>query len=178
MANSIKYTGRVVVRKGETIPLIRTDGGLYILGPIVVAEDHQKKKGALRKDPRMKEVVEHERNEMKSDDDYITYATSWHRVEILGDQAEALAQDEEFGHGALIDVEASYTEDAKPWVDKGGTTRASRPESIGDKFGSIKVRFAPREPQAIWDGVSDLPSKRPGSSGGGGHREYSENEGF
>lgn len=177
MANSINYTGRVVVRKGESIPLIRTDGGLYILGPVVVAEDHQMKKGRARKNPRLNDVVNNERNEMKSDDDYITYATSWHRVEILGDQAEALAQDEEFGAGALIDVEASYTEDDTPWVDRGGVTRTSRPESIGDKFGSIKVRFAPREPQAIWDGISDLPSRRAGS-GGGAQREYAEDEGF
>ena len=61
---------------------------------------------------------------MKSDDDYITVATSWHRVTVIGDQAEALAQDEEFGAGALIDVEASYTEDDTPWVDRGAVVSA------------------------------------------------------
>lgn len=177
MANKIGYTGRIIVRAGETIPFERTSTGLYILGPFVVAEDHQQKVSRVRKQPKLAHILEEEHNFGKADDDYITVATSWHRVKVIGDKAAVLAQDAKFNKGALIDVEASYEEDTTPWVDREGITRTSRPESIGDKMGSVNIRFGPFEEAApLWDGISDVPE--PQRRGGGQAREYRDDEGF
>lgn len=179
MANKIEYVGRVTVRKGETIPFARTSSGMYILGPVVVAEDHQKKVSAVRRDPRLASILGEERNEGKGDEDYITVATSWHRVKVFGDKAAELAQDEDFGKGALIEVEASYEEDPVPWVTRDAVTRTSRPETIGDRVGGIKIKFGPFEENktgAIWDGISDVPE--PARGGGGRAREIRDDEGF
>lgn len=180
MANNlITYRGRVVVRKGESIDFARTSGGLYILGPFWVVEDHQQKVGRVRKQPKLSHLLELEENFGKGDDDYITVASSWHKITVMGDKAEALAQNGDFGKSALIEVEASYEEDPVPWVDRQNVTRAGRPESIGDKVGSIKIKFPPFDDQKtgpIWDGISDVPEPRRG--GGGAAREVREDEGF
>lgn len=180
--NLISYTGRVVQRLKdgvrEPIPFAVTENGLYILGPITLAEDHQMKKARVRKDPKLAHLLEDEFNKKKGDDDYITVSTSWHRIMVFGEKAEQYAQDAELvAHGALIDVEASYTEDATPWKMRDGTERIGRPEQIGDKVGSMVTRFAPREArEPVWDGISPVPA--PQRSGGGQDREVRENEGF
>lgn len=182
----ISYTGTVVQRlkdgsetEREPIPFSVTDQGLYILGPITIAERHDMKKSRVRKDTKLAHLLETEYARKAGDDDYIQVSKSWHRVTVFGDKAEAYAQDATLiAHGALVDVEeATYTEDAAPWVMRDGTERVGRPEQIGDKAGSIVSRFAPKEArEPVWDGISDVPAPR--GRGGGRDAEVSSDEGF
>lgn len=181
----INYTGRVVQRlaaDGQTREPIKfgvSANGMHVLGPITIVEDHQQKKSRVRKDPKLSHILEDEYNRKKGDDDYITVSKSWHRVTVFGDKAEEYAQDPELvAHGALIDVEATYTEE-NPWKTRDGVERAGRPEQIGDKVGSLVSRFAPREArEPVWDGVSPVPSLKGQGGGGGSDREVSQDEGF
>lgn len=173
--NSIGYEGRIVVTKNAPLKFTRTKAGMFIL-EMTLAENHSMKKGRAKKDPALKRFVEDDRNKSKGDDDWIDTTTSWHRLTVFGDKAEAYATDEDFNNGALVIVEnASYTEEGE-WETKDGVKRAGRPETIGDQKGSLEIKFAPKEAQpAIWDGESPVPE--PGGSGGAA-KEYGENEGF
>ena len=173
--NSIGYTGRVVDRNGS-LKVSQTANGMIVLNIGMIAEQHQMKMGAAKRDPHMKQYVEDERNASKGDDDWIDTTVSWHKLTVFGDKAGDLACNPEFNHGALIEIEgASYVEES-PWKTKDDVLRAGRPETIGDKKGSVTIKFAPRDARpALWDGESALP--KPGG-GGGPAREISDNEGF
>lgn len=175
--NSISYEGRAVSTTTRPFKLTQTTGGMTIL-EFTVAEQHSMKKGRAKKDSAMKEFVEDERNIAKTDDDWINTTVSWHRLTIFGEKAEALATNDEFGHGALIVVDnASYVEEVAYWSTRDGVQRAGRPETIGDQKGEIEIKFPPRDPQgALWDGASPLP--KPGGNGPREDREVAEDEGF
>lgn len=175
--NSLGYTGRIVVRDGESIDFSRTASGMFILN-LVLMESHQMKKSKARKDPKLKSYVDDPYNASQGDDDYINVMPSWHRITVFGDKAEQLALNPEINSGALVEViDASYSEEA-PWPTRDGVLRAGRPESIGDNHGSIDVLYPPREPKAaIWDGLSEVPEPSRGG-GGGQERQLAENEGF
>lgn len=173
--NGISYSGGIVAAK-TPIEHTVTSNGLHIVR-IVVAETHQMKKGQAKKNPAFQKYVDAERAQSKTDDEYIDTTTSWHRLTIMGDKAEELVQLPGFNHGALIVVsDASYSEEGD-WQTKDGVMRAGRPETIGDKKGSVVIKFEPRNPlPAVWDGLSEV--KAAGGGGGGAQREYTEDEGF
>lgn len=173
--NGISYDGRIVASEKKPIEHTVSSNGLHI-AKVVVAETHQMKKGQAKKNPALQKFVDDERAQAKTDDDYIDTTTSWHRLTIIGDKAEELVQLAGFNHGALIVVsDASYTEEGD-WETKDGVKRAGRPETIGDKKGSVVIKFEPRTPQEpVWDGISEVKSA---SGGGASQREYSEDEGF
>lgn len=173
--NGISYDGRIVA-KNKPIRHTVTDNGLHILN-LTIAEQHSMKKSAAKRNPAMKQYVDAERAQSKTDDDYIDTTVTWHSLTIMGEKAEDLAQNHELNHGALVVIsDASYTEDA-PWKDDQGVERARRSETIGDKKGGLVVKFAPRDPMPpVWDGMSEVA--KAGGGGSGPAREYEEPSGF
>lgn len=184
--NSIGYEGRIISRdreQGRTVPLkfTQSQNGMCVLNLLLV-EQHSTKKAAALRDPNLKHYAEEERNASKGADDYINTTSTWHKLTVFGDKAAEYAQDPDFNHGALITVvDASYTEE-EPWeTTQGGVKafRAGRPETIGDRFGSLEIKFAPNDPQPpTWDGESAVA--RPGGNGGGGGQSSmpAEEDGF
>lgn len=163
--NLLRYNGWVT--KAEAFSA--RNGGVIV--KLTLAEKHREKNKSAPnefKDPN------------KSDDDYVDTFTSWHKLTILGEIAEELAQDPEIQKNALLLVETSYRE-GKPFVMKNGTTTAGREETVGDSRGFVAVRFPPRDgAEALWDGLSELPLLA-GSGGGGAGPEapkFAEDEGF
>lgn len=145
-------------------------GGVLI--KLNLAEKHREKNSSAPKEFR---------NANLGEDEYVDTRTSWHKLSILGDIAEELAQDPEIQKGALLLVECSYRENA-PFQMKDGTMQAGRDETVGDNRGFVAVRFAPREElDALWDGLEDLPPLK-GSGGGSGSGpsmpKFGDNEGF
>lgn len=173
--NKISYEGRIIARDSK--PEFGFAGSLAVL-KLTIAEQHSAKNKQCQKDPNLKKYYD----PTKATEDYVNTTTSWHKLTVMGDLAERYAQDADFNHGALIVVEeASYTEEGD-WETKDGVKRAGRPEMIGDRQGSIEIKFSPRvrdgeqAPTPIWDGLST--PKIGGNGGGGQQREYDENEGF
>jgi hypothetical protein len=180
--NKISYQGRIVsIKNGQKQPLdINVKAGKTSFLNLVLAEQHQTKnkqcKGNLAKyaDPS------------KGTEDYVNTTTSWHRLTVFGEKAEAYAQDPDFNHGALLDVEdAAYSEEAD-WITKDGVARAGRPETISNgEIGSLSVRFPPRyqdneTPMApAWDPITQDEIGYNGR-GGGSYQDTTdyENEGL
>ena len=125
-------------------------------------------------------------------DAWVDTESTWHEVTVYGVEAEKLAQQDWFNHGAIVDVvNATYTEGV-PFEMRDGTTRLDRPESIfsTDNGGSITQRsytnkdgetvpFGPDDDHqfAVWDGISEIPVMEFGGSGAKKF-EVDPNEGF
>lgn len=175
MANSINYTGRLVIRGPQDYTFGMTGNGMAKL-QLLLAEQHQQ---------RNDKAPQKYRDGSKPATAYVNTTTSWHRLTLLGDIALEIAADERFCNGSLVDVtEASYTEE-EAWQTKDGVLRAGRPETIGDKKGDIDIyvgangnEFVGREPKAIWDGDDASVPTLQRNGGGGGGREYREDEGL
>jgi hypothetical protein len=172
--NGITYVGRLINNQGQA-KLNRSQAGNLVL-QLVLAEQHTGKNG---------KVAPKYQDRSKSADDYVPTTTSWHRITLFGDDAERLATDPDVNHGALIEVtNANYTEE-DPWTTKDGVSRAGRPETIG-RDSKIDVlerngrRFGAKDEyaQPIWDGASPVAPLKGSGSGGGGGREYGDDEGF
>jgi len=175
--NSIGYEGRVINNDRMPIEFGKTKNGMVLL-KVSIAEQHRGKNGKVAKefqDPN------------KTAEDWVPTTTSWHKLTVFGDKAEALAADPDFNHGSIVVVEgASYVEEA-PFKTRDDVLRAGRPESIGDNAGSVEVKsyngkvFGPSDnaPGIIWDGESAIPELK-GGSGGDRPRtfEVDETEGF
>lgn len=174
--NAISYEGRLI--NTERMPVefgkFREDGQTVL--KITVAEQHQaKNKNAGKFQDRSKGA-----------EDWVNTHTSWHKVTLFGETAEALAQDPLFNHGAILVVDrASYTEE-EPWTTKDNVQRAGRPETIGDD-GSVSIKeyngrtFGAYEDnqKEIWDGINPIPLlKSRGNGGAAPRREYGDDEGF
>jgi hypothetical protein len=164
--NLLRYTAWVT--KAEAFS--SRNGGVIL--KLNLAEKHREKNGRAPKEFK---------DPNKSDDDYVDTYVSWHKLSILGEIAEELAQDPEIQKGALLLVETSYRE-GKPFVMKNGVETAGREETIGDTRGYVAVKYPPKtELPALWDGLEELPQLA-GSGGGSGAGpvmpEFNENEGF
>lgn len=174
--NGISYVGRLVNNKGQA-KWGQSKNGNAVL-EVVIAEDHQERNDRAPKDKQ---------DRTKPTDAYVTTFTSWHRVTMFKEQAIEMASDPDFNHGALIEVtNAQYREEA-PWKTKDGVERAGRPETIGkDSYigvfeGKDGQRYGSRDEWnvPIWDGTSEIPALAgQRSGGGGGGREYADDEGF
>lgn len=186
-SNAISYEfGRVIERRGGEKPRLitpkRTESGLVIL-ELVIVEQMQERMDRARKNPALKQFVNDPRNEGKSDTDWIDTFAEWHELTIFGAKAEALIQNPEFGHRAVVDVVGATYEIGGLFEGRDGVTRQRRRETIGDKKGEITMRFPRPEEEGrtpLWDGISDLPKpgRGEGGGGGGGGREYADNEGI
>lgn len=173
--NGISYVGRLVNNKGQ-VKWGQSRNGNPVL-EVVIAEDHQE---------RNDRAPQQYQDRTKPTDAYVRTTTSWHRVTMFGDVALEMATDPDFNHGALVEVtNAQYREEAA-WKTKDGVERAGRPETIGkDSFigvfeGSNGQRYGARDEWnvPIHDG-GDIPElKGQRSGGGGGGREYADDEGF
>lgn len=189
--NGIWYEGRAINRpdtKGKPSMLLsKSRTGKFVLD-VVVAEGFQEKNS---------KAPDEFKQPTRSADDYVDTYTAWHRVRVFADADDqafiALVTNPLFNHGAVLEIEASYTEE-KPWEDRGGKLHAGRRESIffsskkDEGGGSISIKvlgdgrvLGAREENAkpLYDGnFSALPDL--GGSGGGGPAApaYRDDEGF
>ncbi|ACY35942.1 hypothetical protein CMP1-46 [Clavibacter phage CMP1] len=176
--NGISYEGTIISMDKETKKVLPLDfnfkqGKISILR-LVIAERHSDKNGKVEKDPNRKEKYY---DPTKGADEYVNTTTSWHRLTIFGDKAEAYAQDPKFNHGALVEVkDVTYVEEGE-WRMNDGVMRAGRPETAGDKKGDLKIKFPPKVKPgesarpATWDGFSEM-----GYAGGGGQQAVSDDD--
>ena len=177
--NLIQYEGRIINNNGQSKAARSRQGNVVV--QLVVAEQFQEKN---------KNAPQEYRQPTAGPDDYVNTTTAWHRLTVLGPLAEKIATDPMFGHGAIVQVAASYREEA-PWQTKDGVLRAGRAETIfsggDDDQHDIYVKakrdgtlLGPRDEwrKPLWDGRSDLPGL--GGNGGGvpPAPEYSDDEGF
>jgi hypothetical protein len=179
--NGIWYDGTVINNTGQTA-LKKAKNGRLVL-EVLVAERFQEKNSKAPADKQ---------DPAKGPDDYVTVQTAWHRVQVFdtaeGDPAfRALVTDARFNHGALITVDAGYTEE-QPWTDKQNQVRVGRREKIffgGEDGGYIGLKpindrvygASDGHQVALWDGTSEVPAM--GGSGTGARApEYSADEGF
>lgn len=191
-SNSISYEGRIISvnkesRDPEPLKFSQTEGGMFIL-ELLLVEQHSMKKSQAIKDPELKKLVDaNPKNKSKGADDYVDTTSTWHKITIFGDKAAEYAQNQEFNHSALVTVtDASYTEES-PWeTTQNGQKafRAGRPETIGDRKGTLEIKFPAfddaQDVGPAWDGESAVP--KPGGSrkgsGGGSSSMPSVEDGF
>lgn len=184
--NALSYEfGRVFERGGENprpIRIVRTQSGLIIVN-VVVIEQFQQKKSRVRqqagRDPQMQKFLDAPYAQSKADGDYIDTFAEWHELDIMGDKAEALITDPQFGNGCVIDVIGATYEIDGMFTGRDGVLRHRRKETIGDKVGEVKIRYPRRDHETLeplWNGIDELP--KPGGSGGGQARQYSDDEGI
>jgi hypothetical protein len=179
--NNIRYEGRIINNNGQS-KVARSRAGNVIVNLLIAEQFREKNKNAPQKF----------RDPGKTDEDWVDTTTAWHRVQLVGAAAEEIAKNPEYNHGAIVEISATYTEDANEWVDKGGVTRTSRSETVflDNKdnlyWCDIKVsqnsstRLVPREEfyRPLWDGKSELPGLGGGGQGLPPAPEYGDNEGF
>jgi hypothetical protein len=176
----ISYEGRLVNTERMPIKFGKSKNAGLVIAEVTIAEQHSGKNS---------KVAQKYQDRTKGTEDYVPTTTTWHRVTIMGEKAEALLQDENFNHGAIFEViDATYVEE-DPWKTRDEVLRAGRPETIGDRQGTINVKVSERQgiilgPNddnrvALWDGVSPLPEfSRGGSGGGAPDWQPDEDEGF
>jgi hypothetical protein len=174
--NAISYEGRLLNTERSPIEFGKfSEGGTSVL-KFTVAEQHQGKNG---------KVAKQYQDPTKAADAWVNTTTSWHKVTVFGETAEALVQDPLFNNGAIVVIEkASYTEE-DAWTTRDGVSRAGRPETIGDD-GDVSIKEyngrvfgAYEEAQIeIWNGVTPIPLLKSKGSGSAPRREYADDEGF
>lgn len=183
--NGIWYEGAVINKAGQT-SLKRSQNGRMVL-EVLVAEKFQEKNSRAPRDKQ---------DPTKGPDDYVTVQTAWHRIQVFDTQEGhpdflALVTDPRFNHGAIVTVDASYTEE-QPWKDKQDQVRVGRREKIfygvedGGYIGFKPIgndgRFLTASDgyqTPLWDGTSDLPALGGGGGTGAAREpEYSPDEGF
>ncbi|MDF2915879.1 MAG: ssb [Microbacterium sp.] len=187
--NAIWYEGRMVNRepkpgKQRQTKLSRSKAGKFVLD-LLVAEGFQEKNSNAPE--RFKDAT-------KAADDYVNTYTAWHKVRIFADADDAdflaLVSDPQFNHGCVIEIDASYREEA-PWTDNNGMQHAGRQETIfwgKEDGGTVSIKVLPdgrvlgaRDEHAVplYNGNFDALPQLGGSGGGGpAAPEYDENEGF